>query len=56
MLKGYQEFQETINAWKMESHLMDMFKKEQQAPAKPVKFMDKFYAGRDEYDQVSPAA
>lgn len=34
LLKGYQEYQETINAWKMDSHLMDMFNKEQ-APPKP---------------------
>lgn len=29
LLKGYQEFQETINAWKMDSHLYRMFAKEE---------------------------
>lgn len=29
LLKGYQEFQETINAWKMDSHLMRMFNDEE---------------------------
>lgn len=29
LLKGYQEYQETVNAWKMDSHLMQMFNKEE---------------------------
>ena len=29
LLKGYQEYQETVNAWKMDSHLMSLFNKEQ---------------------------
>lgn len=29
LLKGYQEYQETVNAWKMESHLMRMFNAEE---------------------------
>ena len=29
LLKGYQEFQETINAWKMDSHLMRLFNEEE---------------------------
>ncbi|GAA5988663.1 hypothetical protein JCM5350_003841 [Sporobolomyces pararoseus] len=29
LLKGYQDFQETINCWKMESHVMRMFAEEE---------------------------
>ena len=29
LLKGYQEYQETINAWKMDCHLMALFAKEE---------------------------
>ncbi|GAA93732.1 uncharacterized protein L969DRAFT_92349 [Mixia osmundae IAM 14324] len=52
--KNYAEFQETINCWKMESHIMRWFAKEE-LPARPVTFRDKFLAGRDE-DQVLAAS
>lgn len=29
LLKGYQEYQETVNAWKMDSHLFRLFTKEE---------------------------
>ncbi|WFD21648.1 ndufa6 NADH-ubiquinone oxidoreductase subunit [Malassezia equina] len=45
--KGYQEYQETVNAWKQTPHIMKWFA-EEEAPAKPKTFLEKFYATRDE--------
>ncbi|WVR03936.1 hypothetical protein IAU60_000935 [Kwoniella sp. DSM 27419] len=50
--KNYQEFQETMNAWKQEPHVMNWFKRYDD-PAPPKTFLDKFYAGRDDPAQVS---
>ncbi|WFD35541.1 ndufa6 NADH-ubiquinone oxidoreductase subunit [Malassezia cuniculi] len=47
LLKGYQEYQETMNAWKQTPHIMKWFA-EEDAPAKPTTFLEKFYATRDE--------
>ena len=35
LLKGYQEYQETLNCWKMDSHLMRWFAKEEVRRALP---------------------
>ncbi|EIM23478.1 NADH dehydrogenase, alpha subcomplex, subunit 6 [Wallemia mellicola] len=50
LFKGRQEYQETMNAWKQETHIMRWFALEE-APPRPQTFLEKFYAGRDE-DQV----
>ncbi|KAJ1643617.1 ndufa6 NADH-ubiquinone oxidoreductase subunit [Dispira simplex] len=42
--KGQMEYQETLNAWKQPSHLMNYFIKDEADP-KPVTFLEKFYAG-----------
>lgn len=47
LLKGYQEYQETMNAWKQATHVMRWFA-EEDAPPKPTTFLEKFYATRDE--------
>merc|ERR1712130_186413 len=47
LLKGYQEFQETMNCWKQTPHIMQWFT-EEEAPEKPKDFLGKFYATRDE--------
>ncbi|TYJ57745.1 hypothetical protein B9479_001599 [Cryptococcus floricola] len=53
LLKNHQEFQETMNLWKMESHIMQWFKSIEDPP-KPKTFLDKFYAGRDDPSQLEP--
>ncbi|KAL8291268.1 hypothetical protein RQP46_002246 [Phenoliferia psychrophenolica] len=55
LLKGYQEYQETVNCWKMESHLMRWFAKEE-LPARPDNFLDAFYLSRDDGKEVQPTA
>ncbi|GAA5824198.1 hypothetical protein JCM5353_000347 [Sporobolomyces roseus] len=55
LLKGYQEFQETINCWKMESHVMRMFADEE-LPARPNNFLDSFYLSRDDAKEVIATA
>ncbi|RSH94542.1 hypothetical protein EHS25_004346 [Saitozyma podzolica] len=52
LLKNQQEFQETMNCWKQEPHLMHWFK-QYEDPQPPQTFLDKFYAGRDDPKQVS---
>ncbi|GHJ83818.1 hypothetical protein NliqN6_0220 [Naganishia liquefaciens] len=47
LFKSHQEYQETMNCWKQEPHIMNWFKKYDDPPA-PQTFLDKFYAGRDE--------
>ncbi|KAG0297157.1 hypothetical protein BGZ96_007518 [Linnemannia gamsii] len=46
LFKGRQEYQETMNAWKQETHIMRYFIKDD-APPKPQGFLEKFLAGRD---------
>ncbi|PKI82993.1 ndufa6 NADH-ubiquinone oxidoreductase subunit [Malassezia vespertilionis] len=46
LFRGYQEYQETLNAWKQTTHVMKWFA-EEEAPPKPKTFLDKFYATRD---------
>ncbi|KAL1409549.1 ndufa6 NADH-ubiquinone oxidoreductase subunit [Vanrija albida] len=50
--KNQQEYQETMNCWKQEPHLLHWFK-QYEDPAKPVSFLDKFYSGRDDPKQVA---
>ncbi|PWN48184.1 NADH dehydrogenase, alpha subcomplex, subunit 6 [Violaceomyces palustris] len=47
LLKGRQEYQETMNVWKQVPQLMKWFA-EEEAPPKPEGFLQKFYASRDE--------
>ncbi|SAM67575.1 probable NADH2 dehydrogenase (ubiquinone) [Ustilago bromivora] len=47
LLKTQQEYQETMNGWKQVPHIMKWFA-EEEAPARPEGFLDKFYASRDE--------
>ncbi|KAG0033098.1 hypothetical protein BGZ82_006252 [Podila clonocystis] len=46
LFKGRQEYQETMNAWKQETHIMRYFIRDE-APPKPEGFLEKFLAGRD---------
>ncbi|EIW68868.1 hypothetical protein TREMEDRAFT_68834 [Tremella mesenterica DSM 1558] len=50
--KNQQEFQETMNCWKQEPHIMHWFKTYSDPPA-PQTFLDKFYAGRDDPKQIA---
>ncbi|GAA5800110.1 hypothetical protein EDC94DRAFT_597644 [Helicostylum pulchrum] len=43
--KGQMEYQEVMNVWKQNNHIMNYFGKEE-APPKPTTFLDKFYDGR----------
>lgn len=45
LFKGTIEYQETMNLWKQETHIMRYFAKEEAAPV-PTGFLDKFYEGR----------
>ncbi|CAG8687942.1 16485_t:CDS:2, partial [Cetraspora pellucida] len=42
IFKGRAEYQETLNNWKMDSHIMRYFSKEE-SPPKPEGFLEKFY-------------
>ncbi|OWZ57929.1 NADH dehydrogenase (ubiquinone) 1 alpha subcomplex 6 [Cryptococcus neoformans] len=53
LLKNHQEYQETMNLWKQEPHVMHWFKKYDNPP-QPKTFLEKFYAGRDEPSQLEP--
>ncbi|GAA6063498.1 hypothetical protein JCM10212_004457 [Sporobolomyces blumeae] len=55
LLKGYQEYQETINCWKMESHVMRFFA-EEELPARPNTFLESFYLSRDDSKEVIATA
>ncbi|KAJ1917948.1 ndufa6 NADH-ubiquinone oxidoreductase subunit [Tieghemiomyces parasiticus] len=44
LVKGQMDYQETVNAWKQQSQLMNYFAKEEADP-KPTTFLEKFYAG-----------
>ncbi|KZT03304.1 NADH-ubiquinone oxidoreductase Complex1 subunit [Laetiporus sulphureus 93-53] len=53
ILKGRQEYQETMNVWKQPDHVMGILLEDKSRP--PRTFMQKFLEGRDE-DAVVPAA
>ncbi|KAI0718472.1 NADH-ubiquinone oxidoreductase Complex1 subunit [Fomitopsis betulina] len=53
LLKGRQEYQETMNLWKQTDHVMGILLEETKRPQRT--FLQKFYEGRDE-DAVLPAA
>ncbi|KAG8760546.1 hypothetical protein FRC14_002787 [Serendipita sp. 396] len=53
ILKGRQSYQETMNCWMQEPHIMGILLKPQVQPERT--FMQKFLTGRDE-DAVIPAA
>lgn len=53
LLKGRQEYQETMNFWKQKEHVMGKLLLPRGRPQRT--FLQKFYEGRDE-DQVLPAA
>ncbi|SCV73131.1 BQ2448_7056 [Microbotryum intermedium] len=55
LLKGHQEYQETMNGWKMESQLLRWFQQEE-LPARPDNFLDAFYLSRDDGKVVQPTS
>ncbi|KAJ3727867.1 NdufA6 NADH-ubiquinone oxidoreductase 14.8 kDa subunit [Lentinula raphanica] len=54
LLKNRQEYQETMNAWKLPDQVMGILLKPTQAPQQKT-FLEKFYTGRDE-EAIRPAA
>ena len=42
IFKGRSEYEETLNGWKMETHVMRYFLKDE-SPPKPQTFLEKFY-------------
>ncbi|KAG7527260.1 hypothetical protein FFLO_07112 [Filobasidium floriforme] len=53
IFKSKQEYQETMNCWKTEAHVMSWFRKHE-VRAPPTTFMDKFLAGRDDPQVLLP--
>ncbi|KIY45692.1 hypothetical protein FISHEDRAFT_66762 [Fistulina hepatica ATCC 64428] len=53
LLKGHQDYQETMNTWKLRDHVMGILLKSQERPQKT--FMQKFLEGRDD-EAIIPAA
>ncbi|TFK72362.1 NdufA6 NADH-ubiquinone oxidoreductase 14.8 kDa subunit [Pluteus cervinus] len=53
ILKGRQEYQETLNCWKQNDHIMGILLQSKEKPQKS--FLQKFYEGRDE-EAIVPAA
>ncbi|WVN90468.1 uncharacterized protein L203_105704 [Cryptococcus depauperatus CBS 7841] len=53
LLKNQQEYQETMNLWKQEPHVMQWFK-DFDNPPQPKTFLEKFYASRDDPKQLEP--
>jgi len=53
LLKGRQDFQETMNVWKQTDHVAGILLQPQDRPRRT--FLQKFYEGRDE-EAVIPAA
>ncbi|KAG7094134.1 hypothetical protein E1B28_007746 [Marasmius oreades] len=53
LLKSRQDFQETLNIWKMADHVNGILLNDTDRPQRT--FLQKFYEGRDE-DAVRPAA
>ncbi|TFY77024.1 hypothetical protein EWM64_g6988 [Hericium alpestre] len=54
-LKGRQEYQETMNCWKQEPHILGMLLEPPFRDRPQRTFLQKFYEGRDE-DAITPAA
>ncbi|BGP03232.1 ndufa6 NADH-ubiquinone oxidoreductase subunit [Rhodotorula toruloides] len=55
LLKSYQDLQEALNCWKMDSHIMRWFSKEE-LPPRPNSFLESFYLSRDDSKEVQPTA
>ncbi|TFK57956.1 hypothetical protein BDN72DRAFT_730262, partial [Pluteus cervinus] len=53
ILKGRQEYQETLNCWKQNDHIMGILLQSKEKPQKS--FLQKFYEGIDE-EAIVPAA
>ncbi|CAO3597022.1 unnamed protein product [Absidia cylindrospora] len=45
LAKGQMEYQETMNVWKQNNHIMNYFANDEAEP-KPATFLEKFYEGR----------
>ncbi|KAJ3727334.1 NADH dehydrogenase 1 alpha subcomplex subunit 6 [Lentinula guzmanii] len=54
LLKSRQEYQETVNAWKLPDQVMGILLKPKEASQQKT-FLEKFYTGRDE-EAIRPAA
>lgn len=52
--KSRQDYQETMNLWKQNDHILGLFLADE-GPKAPKTFLQKFYEGRDE-EAVIPAA
>ncbi|GJJ09366.1 hypothetical protein Clacol_003588 [Clathrus columnatus] len=52
LLKGQQEYQETMNVWKQEPHILGILLQPKERPHKS--FMEKFFEGKDD-EGVIPA-
>ncbi|GAA5827844.1 hypothetical protein JCM11251_007697 [Rhodosporidiobolus azoricus] len=55
LLKSYQDLQETLNCWKMDSHVFRWFADEE-LPPRPNTFLEGFYLSRDDSKEVQPTA
>ncbi|THU85034.1 NADH dehydrogenase 1 alpha subcomplex subunit 6 [Dendrothele bispora CBS 962.96] len=53
LMKNWQDFQETMNVWKLPDHVTGILLKDDSRPQRT--FLQKFYEGRDE-DASRPAA
>ncbi|KIM41823.1 hypothetical protein M413DRAFT_18755 [Hebeloma cylindrosporum] len=53
LLKGRQDYQETMNCWKQTDHVLGILLESKERPNKT--FLQKFYEGRDE-EAIRPAA
>jgi len=53
VLKGRQDYQETMNCWKQTDHVLGILLESQDRPKRT--FLQKFYEGRDE-EGIIPAA
>ncbi|KAF9481592.1 hypothetical protein BDN70DRAFT_803054 [Pholiota conissans] len=53
LLKGRQDYQETMNCWKQTDHILGILLEPQDRPRRT--FLQKFYEGRDE-EAIIPAA
>lgn len=45
LLKGWQEYQETMNVWKQPDHVLGILLEDQGASRPPRTFLQKFYEG-----------
>ncbi|GAA5861948.1 hypothetical protein JCM8547_001535 [Rhodosporidiobolus lusitaniae] len=55
LLKGFQDLQETLNCWKMDSHVLRWFSREE-LPPRPDTFLESFYLSRDDAKEIQPTA